>query len=223
MDIFEAMDKRHSVRKYLDKKLPEEIVEVLNGEIEKYNAESGLRIELVLDEPQAFGNILGKVSSFKNAVNYFYMAGPENDKLDELVGYYGEKLVLLAQQLGLNTCWAAGSYSKGKCRQRLKENEKLSCLISVGYGETQGVQHNNKPVEERFEADQDNIPDWFIDGVNAAMNAPTAVNQQKFKFILNGNKVKAVDMGGFYSQIDLGIVKYHFEIGAGDADWQWEE
>lgn len=222
MDIFEAMDKRHSVRKYLDRKLPEDIIELLKAETEKCNAESGLRIELVTDEPQAFGNIKGKVSSFKNADNYFYMAGPDTEKLDETVGYYGERLVLYAQQLGLNTCWAAGSYSKGKCRQKLKDNEKLSCLISVGYGETQGVQHKNKPVEDRFRAD-DEVPDWFLDGVNAAMNAPTAINQQKFKFILNGNSVKAVDLGGFYSKIDLGIVKYHFEIGAGDADWKWEE
>lgn len=34
------------------------------------------------------------------------------DNLDERIGYYGEQLVLLAQALGLNTCWAGLSYRK---------------------------------------------------------------------------------------------------------------
>jgi hypothetical protein len=29
----------------------------------------------------------------------------KSDDLDEKVGYWGEQLVLLAQTLGLNTCW----------------------------------------------------------------------------------------------------------------------
>ena len=52
--------------------------------------------------------------------------------------------------------------------------------------------------------------------------APTAVNQQRFKFFLNGNNVRAVSTGGFYSKVDLGIVKYHFLIGAGEENFNWE-
>lgn len=40
------------------------------------------------------------------------MAGQKADDLDERIGYYGEQLVLLAQALGLNTCWAGLSYRK---------------------------------------------------------------------------------------------------------------
>lgn len=40
------------------------------------------------------------------------MAGQKADNLDERIGYYGEQLVLLAQALGLNTCWAGLSYRK---------------------------------------------------------------------------------------------------------------
>ncbi|MFR4700307.1 MAG: nitroreductase, partial [Christensenellaceae bacterium] len=32
-------------------------------------------------------------------------------------------------------------------------------------------------------------------------------------------KVSARATGGFYSKRDLGIVKYHFEIGAGNFSW----
>ena len=48
------------------------------------------------------------------------------------------------------------------------------------------------------------------------MLAPTAMNQQKFLFELNGDKVSAKVSGfGFYTKIDLGIVKYHFEAATG--------
>ena len=47
------------------------------------------------------------------------------------------------------------------------------------------------------------------------------MNQQKFVFTLNGNKVSAKAGLGFYSKIDLGIAKYHFEAGAGKENFTW--
>lgn len=40
------------------------------------------------------------------------------------------------------------------------------------------------------------------------------MNQQKFKFEREGEKVIAKAGIGFYTKIDLGIAKYHFEVGA---------
>ena len=62
---------------------------------------------------------------------------------------------------------------------------------------------------------QGEMPGWFKDGMEAAMLAPTAMNQQKFLFTLDGEKVTAEKTGGMYSLVDLGIVKYHFEVGSG--------
>lgn len=221
MDIFEAMENRHSVRKYLAKPIPEEIVALLNEEIDACNKESGMNIQLILQEPEALGGIKGKVSTFRNAVNYFAMVGNKEEGLNEKAGYYGERLVLLAQRLGLNTCWIAGSHSRIKCKRFVGEGQKLSCIISVGYGETQGVPHKNKSENERFVTDRV-APEWFEKGKKAVMLAPTAINQQKFRFTLEGNTVFAEETGGFYSDIDLGIVKYHFELGASGGDWKWK-
>ena len=33
----------------------------------------------------------------------------------------------------------------------------------------------------------DGLPAWFAEGMEAVMLAPTAMNQQKFKFTLNGD------------------------------------
>ena len=64
-------------------------------------------------------------------------------------------------------------------------------------------------------------PRWFRSGVAAALLAPTAMNQQKFYLTLSEDKVTAKAKAGFYTKLDLGIVKYHFELGAGKDNFKW--
>lgn len=227
MTIQEAIEARHSVRAYKDQPLSEEIVKVLEDEIVKVNHEGQLHIQLIRNESKAFQGTLAKYGKFRNANNYLVMAGKKSEDLDERIGYYGEHLVLLAQTLGLNTCWVGLSYSKVPGTYVLGEDEKIACYIAIGYGETQGVGHKIKTVDQVSNA-TDITPSWFKKGVEAALLAPTAVNQQKFSFEyvgMNYNRHQVRANKGFsmigYTQMDLGIVKYHFEIGAGKVNFEW--
>lgn len=88
-------------------------------------------------------------------------------------------------------------------------------LIAFGHGETQGAPHKNKPLQAVCNRTE-NMPEWFLNGMEAALLAPTAMNQQKFFFeLFSDSKVNAVCGKGFYTKLDLGIVKYHFEIASG--------
>ena len=227
MTIQEAIEARHSVRAYKDQPLSEEIVKVLEDEITIINKEGSLHIQLILNEPKAFQGTLAKYGKFRNVTSYLVMAGKQAEDLDERVGYYGERLVLLAQTLGLNTCWVGLSYSKVPGTYVLDEGEKIVCYIAIGYGETQGVGHKIKTVEQVSNA-SDATPSWFRKGVEAVLLAPTAVNQQKFSFEyvgMSNNRHQVRAKTGFsligYTQIDLGIAKYHFEIGAGKGKFEW--
>ena len=227
MTLHEAIEARHSVRAYKDQPLSEEIVKVLEDEIVKLNHEGQLHIQLICNEPKAFQGTMAKYGKFRNANNYIVMAGKRAEDLDERVGYYGEHLVLLAQTLGLNTCWVGLSYSKVPGTYELGKDEKIACYIAIGYGETQGVSHKIKTVEQVSNA-SDITPSWFKKGVEAALLAPTAVNQQKFSFEHVGVKnnchliraKKGFSMIG-YTKMDLGIAKYHFEIGSGEVNFEW--
>lgn len=130
--------------------------------------------------------------------------------------------MLFAQQMGLNTCWVAMNYSKIRTAFTVGSGEKLCIVIALGYGKTQGISHKSKPAEAVMEAEGP-VPDWFRQGVSAALLAPTAMNQQKFTFSLKDGKVRAKAGLGFYSKIDLGIAKYHFEVGAGKDSFDWAE
>ena len=227
MTIQEAIEARHSVRAYNEQPLAAEVVKALEEKITELNREGHLHMQLILNEPKAFQGSLAKYGKFRGVNNYIVMAGQKADDLDERIGYYGEQLVLMAQTLGLNTCWVGLSYSKVPGTYVLEDGEKIACYIAVGYGETQGVGHKVKTVEQVSNA-SDTTPSWFKKGVEAALLAPTAVNQQKFSFEYVGMKdghhqVRAKK--GFsvigYTKTDLGIAKCHFEVGAGKENVEW--
>lgn len=227
MTIEEAIKARHSVRAYKEQPLAEDVVAALNDKIDALNRMGKLHIQLILNEPKAFSGTLAKYGKFSGVKNYIVMAGRKADDLDERVGYYGEHLVLFAQTLGLNTCWVGLSYSKVPGTYSLDEGEKIACYIAIGYGATQGVSHKIKTVEQVSNASDDD-PEWFRAGVEAALLAPTAVNQQKFSFEyvgMSGGRHQVRAKKGFsiigYTQMDLGIAKCHFEVGAGKENFEW--
>jgi len=228
MTLEEAIKARHSVRAYKAQPLTEDIVKVLEKEIEEQNRQGHLHIQLVKNEPKAFQGKLAKYGKFSNVTNYLVMAGQKAEDLDERIGYYGEHLVLLAQTLGLNTCWVGLSYSKIPGTYVLEEGEVIKAYIAIGYGETQGVGHKIKTVE-KVSNTSDITASWFREGVEAALLAPTAVNQQKFFFeyipARDNQPARVVAKRNFsligYTQLDLGIVKYHFEVGAGKNNFEW--
>lgn len=221
MTLQEAIIARHSVRQYIEKPIEAEKIEELKALIEECNHEGGTHLQLVTDEPKAFAGGMAKYGKFSGISNYIAVVGNKGD--DTLLGYYGEKVVIRAQMLGLNTCWVGLSFSKQPDSYQVLAGEKLFCVISLGYGANQGVQHKNKPLENFAEANGP-MPEWFRQGVEAAILAPTAVNQQKFMFILHdGNRVEAKAKFSLigYAKLDLGIAKYHFEVGAGKENFEW--
>ena len=226
MTLLEAISARHSVRKYLDKEIPADIIAALQDKIAECNKVGNLNIQLVQNETKAFTGMLS-YGSFSGVKNYLVMVGKKDKDLDERVGYYGEQIVLLAQTLGLNTCWVGLSYRKVPDAYNVSKDEKLVCMIALGYGETQGVPHKIKSVADVSNA-SDITPSWFKKGVEAALLAPTAVNQQKFSFEYVGiknNRHQVRAKKGFsmigYTQLDLGIAKFHFKLGSGTNIFDW--
>jgi hypothetical protein len=212
MEIIELMKERHSVRQYTDKKIEKEKREVLNALIAKINQKAGLHIQIIYDEPKCFNSMMAHYGKFDGVNNYIALVG-EKSKSDESLGYYGEQIVLKAQELGLNTCWVAMTH--GKSKAQIDKGEKMVCLISLGYGKTAGVAHKSKKLSEVCNYKKD-MPEWFLSGMEAALLAPTAMNRQKFYFeLLPDNSIKITCGKGLYTKLDLGIVKYHFEVVSG--------
>ena len=220
MTIIEAMEARHAVRSFTEQKIEGQTEEALRQAIDETNKESGLHFQLCTDEPEAFQASKPHYGNFENCRNYIAaVAAPGSD---EKIGYYGEKLVLLAQTMGLNSCWVVLTYKKGKAAYTCADGEKLRCVIALGYGKTQGAPHKSKDMDKLCKINGDE-PEWFMSGMKAALLAPTAVNQQRFFITHDGNTVTAKTLPSIIgnTELDLGIVKYHFELGAGKDSFKW--
>jgi len=228
ISLVDAIPLRHSVRHYTPTPLTDNQIKLLDNIIHDINTDGTLHFQLVTDEPKAFKGILA-YGAFSGVNNYIVVAGKKEENLDEKAGYYGEKLVLFAQSIGLNTCWAGLSYRKIPGTFTISSDEKILAYIAIGYGKSLGTGHKIKSIEQVSNY-TDGMPEWFLNGVNAALLAPTAVNQQKFRFDYLGmdpttgkGLVKASK--GFsiigYTKIDLGIVRLHFELGAGKENFNW--
>jgi len=216
MDMQEAMLARHSVRQFKEDPIEGEVKEKLEAVIAECAEQSGLRMQLILDDPECFDTLLGRYGKFKNAVNYVAIVGKKDDDMaDEHCGYYGERIVMEAQMLGLGTCWVGGSYGKGKCKIDKDAGEKIICVIAIGYGENEGKPHKSRPVSKVCDIEPNAMPVWFRNGVRAALLAPTALNQQKFRITLEGGEAVITTRRGPFTKVDLGIVKHDFEAASG--------
>lgn len=210
--MLELMKQRHSVRSYYEKEIELEKKEQLEQLIKEINGNANLHIQACFDEPKAFNTFMAHYGKFEGVTNYIALVATKNKDVE--IGYYGEKIVLKAQELGLNSCWVAMTYGKGKAKVSKEKGEKIYCVLALGYGKTSGVEHKIKTFEQVSNVSND-TPLWFKNGVAAALLAPTAMNQQKFFFTYDNDLVTIKTKKGFYSKIDLGIAKYHFEVITG--------
>lgn len=214
MTELEAVRERHSVRSYRDKKIESEKIKELNALISECNSEGGLHIQLIEDAGSTFNRLLNKFMGLGSAPSVIACIGKDDDTLDERIGYYGQKIVLHAQMMGLNTCWA-GTFNRNNVTAEVKDGERLVIVIAVGYGVNGGRQRKSKTADQVVQGGIQDKPEWFRKGVEAALLAPTAVNQQKFEIVLDDDdSILIIDKGGVLSHVDKGIVKYNFEIGA---------
>lgn len=253
MITVETIRERHSVREYDGGPLDQAEFDALGAVVEECARESGLDIQLVGDNPEVFNVIArfglirgcrthvafvvdgakaGGATSGANAAangateaDCVEMRGARRTAVDEAIGYWGQKIVLAAQDMGLNTCWCALCSCK-KSHAVVAPGKKIRLVIAVGHGKTQGFSRKTKSVEALSSVECAKTPAWFAEAMEAVQLAPTAMNNQNFKITLlsDGKTVRIDAPQSGLNVIDEGIVRCNFEIAANEAgaDWRWE-
>ena len=228
MITVETIRERHSVREYDGKPLARVEFDALGAVVEECARESGLDIQLVGDNPEVFNVIarFGLIRGCRMHIAFVVDDAKAGDvAADEAIGYWGQRIVLAAQDMGLNTCWCA-LCSRKKSRAVVAPGKKIRLIIAVGHGKTQGFSRKTKSVEALSSVECAKAPAWFAAAMEAAQLAPTAMNNQNFKITLlsDGKTVRIDAPQSGLNVIDEGIVRCNFEIAANEAgaDWRWE-
>lgn len=229
MTLYEAMLARRSLRSYLPEPISTQQRRQLGKAIDLANRRSGLRIRLLCDLNVPVSAGYGLLTGVRN---YLVLAGPEDmADLEEKCGYYGEQLVLTAVSMGLGTCWLGATFDKKLCSQVLTPGEKLVCAVAVGHVPQSPtgrekliymVAHRKTKTVQELSNCPAAAPAWFTAGVEAVQLAPSAMNRQGVCFDYTTEEVlgRVVEKSPF-ALVDLGIAKYHFELGAHGGTWTW--
>lgn len=222
MTKLEAIDERRSRRLYLSEPIDASVKAELQKHIDAYNAQSGLSIRFIEDGSSAFSSFRKTYGLFSGVRSLLAMVGSKKDPhLKEKIGYFGEMLVLEATILSLGSCWVGGTFNSSSNLFQLSEDELLVCVIPVGLVETlsfkekmvhQMVAGKSKTVEQVLKTDS-KLPESYLDGLKAALKAPSAANRQPVRFVYYQDELSAyTEDDGKFNLVDLGIVKAHFEV-----------
>ncbi len=233
MNYKKAIMTRVSRRSYTSELPSIEKVLFLREEIERINKEENLSIQLMIDESNGFGGIAG-YGMFKGVRNYVALIGSARDPfIDEKLGYFGERILLLCETLGLGTCWVGGTFDKKKCRCKVADDEVFRCAIVFGNVKTKTTPRENairngmhkvkkrKAIMDLFYSEEE-PPNWFIEGMKMVQRAPSARNKMPVFFYYSGGNVTArIKEPTIMNYYDLGIAKLHFEIGAQNGHFEF--
>jgi len=221
-NLYKAIWKRRSVRKYLDKHIEKDKIDALRRSISGLNEISGLTMEFIEDS-DSFRSV--KTFMFKNVRSVIAVKGKTNDPdLCEKCGYYGEQIVLEATAMGLGTCWVYSlSFNRKSASLNVKNDETIICGIPIGYGAEEMAEptavpdapHRKTRSVSEFLRGNTDVPEWVTAAMKAVQFAPTARNSQKTRFSYDGGTLTAEISPGTLNMVDLGITKSHFELAAG--------
>ena len=233
-NLKDAIEIRSSRRKYIPEALNPTAAKQLQILIEDLTNTTNLKIQLLIDDGDAFNGFKKSYGMFSGVRNYIALIGDKEDNLNlEKLGYFGELLVLGATMFGLGTCWVGGTFDRKSCPVKLEENESIVCAITVGEVAPEmskkeklirwATHRKTKTAEQMYTSDE-TVPEWFLSGIRAVQKAPSAINRQPVMFSYSRDdvvtaSVKDITIEGI--AFDLGIAKAHFEIGAGGGRWDF--
>lgn len=228
MDIIQAMKERRSVRSFNGKPLSESQMTDLRKAIEDSYTLFGGDITIRLKSFDIKGDF--KPSTYgviKGVTDFFLMAIGEGEDSDLTAGFQFEQIVLKAWQLGLGTCWIAGTYKGSQFdeREQWPEGESLKIICPVGVAEKPRMMekmmrltigsNNRKPFSTLFFEDDFKKPlnpeNKFGEALQMLRLAPSSTNSQPWRVLMKGDKVMFYYKPKYpITVIDMGIGICHF-------------
>ena len=206
MNILTAIQERRSVRSYNEIPLIDELVTKLQKIINESYSYFGGKISIRLKRFDLKGDF--KPSTYgviKGATDFFLMSIGEGEASELTAGFQFEQVVLKAWELGLGTCWIAGTYKESQFDrgEEWPEGESLKIVCPVGYPDKLRFlekmmritvkSDNRKPFSDLFFEDdfKKSLKEdsKFSESLKMLRLAPSSTNSQPWRVLVEGNKV----------------------------------
>jgi nitroreductase len=232
----DAILERRSIRRYAAKPVEATGLEAMRRVCADFRPFSSARSVLVADPAEdIFRGIpggYGKVSGAPALVAFIGdMRSPD---VQEALGYMGEGIILEATALGLATCWVGGFFSPKRAAAiaKIAPNERVLAVTPIGYArEGSSLQERamsrfgrnwqRRPLSDLVTGIKENERlDWMKAALQAARLAPSAMNRQPWRFLVDRNSITVSADSTLNptmvvsKRLDCGIAMLHIEIGA---------
>ncbi|WP_286311788.1 nitroreductase family protein [Romboutsia ilealis] len=233
-----ACDKRVSRRTYNNKNIENSKITSITELINKINSENSLNIQFVKDGKNGLSGFKASYGMINDAKSFVALVADKNiENYKVKLGYFGEMIVLEAVSLGLSTCWIGVTYNKKECENliNINDNEDLVCVIALGYSDenlsikeklVKRLNQKEKTINEMLVSRDEDTPNWVLNGIKYALNAPSAVNKKPIIYECVNGKIEAIisKPNHGYEEVDLGISMLHFQLGSMDVkkDGYWK-
>jgi nitroreductase len=228
--LLEAVPVRRARRSYTGEAVDPGTLDALAALAEQWRPWSSARCIVIREAPASlFMGVVGAYGGISKAPSAIAFVSSD-PYVDEAVGYIGEGLVLAATARGLDTCWVAGVFSPIVVRHllRLGAGERVPAVSALGHaiGERslkERVLHatSHRRGLRTLEDLAPGIaewPGWARAAVAAAQLAPSAMNRQPWRFMLEDGSLVVHYHGGELprasKRLDCGIAMLHAELGA---------
>jgi len=229
---YEAIFTRRSRRKYKKDALPQNKLLHLDSVCESFRPFPEARSVLVKESSeQIYRGFIGSYGMIENAPGYIAFIGDMfSPRVQEALGYTGEGIILEATALGLGTCWVGGYFYPDAVADQIsiEKNERVLAVTPVGIPQGAfsfqeklmtgfGYMHKRKKLNDLVTGTSK--LEWMKTALEAARLAPSAVNRQPWRFILDDTTIsidldKDRDSYKISRRLDCGIAMLHLELGA---------
>ena len=243
---YTAIMQRRSRRQFDPKKsIPDSILKSLQTVCTEFKPFSPARAELITERcDEVFKGAIGAYGKVKCARAFIAFIGDlTDDHVQEKVGYTGEGIILEATALNLATCWVGGFFRPEIVNSIVKmgKNEKVLAVTPVGYASENesleekimtgfGRSHMRKPLSSLVSGlAEDKWPDWIRKSIEAARQAPSAVNRQPWGFYVEPDAITVAvrTVGPEFNvskRLDCGIAMIHIQVASVNSgiSGKWE-
>lgn len=235
MDYKRLISNRNSVREFKNTSVEQKYF----NEIESYIKESKkllpqIEVEIKIfdhkDSYEKLKNLAGYNGYMIEAPHYAIILSQIKEGYIENSGYTGEKLILKARDLEVDSCWVTFKDSNSiKKNLNISSDKDVTAIIALGYEDEKNIK--NKTTSERLGVEEIVfMNEWnnnasvteleercLLEAFSYARMAPSSFNRQPWRFIIDGGKVilavKEDDFTSSYEgSIDTGIAMLYFSL-----------
>lgn len=237
----ELLQRRHSVRSFIDSPLPDKAAKALKAEISFIcSHEAGLHFQLIENDPAPFAGFKRSYGFFRNVRHYISAAiDTDFEHAEERAGFYAEEIVMKCVEMGLGTCFVGATFSRDSAQVQMRASWKLPFIVAIGEPLesrtspiarlTTAIIHRKTPsVAILYDSSKGLTIEQAIarypelpDALRALAAAPSAMNRRPVTISADDEHIYATvkKMEGF-TPVDLGIAKFNIAAAIG-GEWEW--